>query len=194
MRDWIRRIFRRPRRDARSGDSPCDDPLAACRRLLLKHVRIQTDKARSNGRLVPRRFVDDCDRVFARHVDDIAARMIASVRQETPQNYGYQDAESGIYMVVSVMPWTTEEAVRKLAEFSSERPFGYVAMMTNLFINNWPSADLAYFFHVLICLGGDLFKMHTAMGDYGGFPKAQREFTVFPVELLNDEERRMVGL
>ena len=92
------------------------------------------------------------------------------------------------------MPWTTEEAVLKLSEMSDERPFGYVAMMTNIFFNNWPSPDLTHFFHALLCLGGNTFQMHTAMGDYGGFPKAPRDFTVFPVELLNNEERHMTGL
>lgn len=120
MRDWIRRIFRRPRRGAQDSDSRCEDPLVACKRLLMKHVKIQTDKARSNGPLVPDRFVDDCDRVFARHVDDIAAKMIASAQQGSPRNYGYQDAESRIYMVVSVTPWIVCETCSSLVSADRE--------------------------------------------------------------------------
>jgi hypothetical protein len=67
-------------------------------------------------------------------------------------------------------------------------------MMSKTFINNWPSPDLTHFFHVLLCLGGSTFQMHTAMGDYGGSPKAPRDFTVLPVDLLNDQERSMTGL
>lgn len=191
---WISKIFRWSEPQPGEGHNELADVLADRKRLLAKHIKIQIDKAKLHSRLVPREFVRDCQRLFADHLDDIAGKVVNSELRGSPQNHGYQDRESGIYMVVSAMPWTTEEAIQKLSEMSDERPFGYTNMMTNIFLNNWPSPDLTHFFHVLLCLGGNRFQMHTAMGDYGGFPKASRDFTVFPVELLNDEERRMTGL
>ncbi len=194
MISWIMRIFRRSGPPSREGRSELEDVIADRKKLLTKHIKIQIDKAKSHSQLVPREFVRHCARLFADHLDDIAEKVVDSEMRGSPQNHGYQDTESGVYMVITVFPWATEEAVRKLADMSDERPFGYVNMMTNIFINNWPSPELTHFFHVLLCLGGNVLKMHTAMGDYGGFPKAPRDFTVFPVELLNVEERRIAGL
>jgi hypothetical protein len=192
--NWISKIFRRSEPPSREGNGELADVLAKWKQLLTKHIKIQIDKTKPHSQLVPREFVRRCQQLFADHLDDIAEKVVDFKLRGSPQNHGYQNKKSGVYMVVSVMPWTTEEAVHKLSEMSDERPFGYVIMMVKIFLNNWPSPDLTHFFHVLLCLGGNTFQMHTAMGDYGGFPEAQREFTVYPVELLNDEERRIIGL
>lgn len=193
MKNWISKIFRQSEYRPKS-DSKFADVLADRKQLLIKQIKIQIDKANLYAPLVPREFVRHCKRLFGDHLDDIAEKVVNSELRGSTQNYGYQDTKSGVYMVVSIMPWTTEEAIRKLSEMSDEKPFGYVNMMTKIFINNWPSPELTHFFHILLCLGDNTLYMHTAMGDYGGFPKAPREFTVFPVELLNNEERRMTGL
>lgn len=191
---WITKILRRF--SARSFEEDGDVHAAVMERsrLLKTHVTIQLQKARDHSPLVPRRFLQDCERLFLRWLDDIAKKTLAAELRQTPENHRYSDTDSGVYMVVSLLSWTTEEAVSRLAQASPEKPFGYVAMMTNLFLNNWPSADLTHFFHVLLCLGGNTFQMHTAMGAYGGFPKAKHEFLVLPVDLLNEEERRMTRL
>ena len=191
---WISKIFRRSASPSGAGNSKLADVIADRKQLLVKHIKIQIDKAKSHSQLVPSEFVRRCQRLFAAHLDEMAEKVANSELAGDLQNHAYQDTKSGLYMVVSVLPWTTEEAVYKLSEMSDEKPFGYVNMMSNIFINNWPSPDLTHFFHVLLCLGGNTFQMHTAMGDYGGFPMAPRDFTVFPVELLNNEERSMTGL
>lgn len=194
MVSWITKIFRRLKPSSRSGRSELDDVIVNRKKLLTKHIKIQTKKAKSHSQLVPRGFVGHCQRLFVDHLDDIAEKVVNSEVRGSPPNHCYKDTKSGVYMVITVLPWTTEEAVRKLAEMSTERPFGYGAMWLKYFINYWPSPELTHFFHVILCLGGDVFHLHTAMGDYGGFPKAPRDFTVLPVELLNADERRIFGL
>ena len=191
---WISRILGRSIGQSSEPDSEIAFMVSDYKRLLDKHVRMQFQKAKANSKLVPRKILKHCQRFFFDHLDDIAQKVVATEMRGFHENHGFHDTQSGVYLVVSVMPWTTEEAIQKLSEISSEKPFGYINMMGNLFFDNWPAADLTHFFHVLLCLGGNKFQMHTAMGDYGGFPKARRKFTAFPVELLNEEERRIIGL
>lgn len=194
MMNWISKIFHRSPSPSGAGNSNMANVIADRKKLLAKHIEIQIDKAKSHSQLVPAEFVRLCERLFAAHLDDMAEKVARSELCGDLQNHAYRDTKSGIYMVISVLPWTTEEAVCKLSEMSDEKPFGYVNMMSKVFINNWPSPDLTHFFHALLCMGGDTFQMHTAMGDYGGFPTAPRDFTILPVDLLNGEERSMTGL
>jgi hypothetical protein len=196
---WISRMFRRSGTYSSEYDeSDSDAAVTNCKHRLKNQMKIQLQKVETgsqvHSQLVPRQFSRKCHQLFLDQLDDIAKKVVASMLSRVAKHHGYQDAESGIFMVLSVLPWTREETIKILAELSSEPPFGYGAMMTNLFVNNWPSADLTHFFHVLLCLEGNCFEIHTAMGDYGGFPEAPRKFAVFPIDLLNQEERRILGL
>jgi hypothetical protein len=180
---------------------------------------------------VPRQVIENCRRCFFNQLDDIADRVVEQRRElepgwsherrlrGEPENFSYADTRSGIYMVVSIMCCTTQQAVQTLAELSNEKPLGYVHMMKNLFINNWPSPKLLHFLHVLLCLGDPSSKQihtvigdrgalpppgpwhpgwlkmmqHTVRGNYGMSPTAPKKFITWPRDLLNEEERQMLG-
>ena len=162
--------------------------IAKTKRLLRQVMKIQIRKAKANP-IVPRDYRRRCDKLFHEHIDDIAVNAVYSTLRNELANYAYQDTASGIFMVVSVLPWTTKEAIQRLFQASDDKAYGYVTVLTEMFLNAWPSPDLRYYFHIILCVGGGEFQMHTAMGDYGGFPKAKRDFTVLPFDLLNDHER-----
>lgn len=138
MMNWVSKIFRRSASPSGAGNSNMADVIADRKKLLAKHIKIQVDKAKSHSQLVPGEYVRCCRRLFANNLDDMAEKVVRSELCGDLQNHAYRDTKSGVYMVVSVLPWTTEEAVCKLSEMSDEKPFGYVSMMTNIFINNWP--------------------------------------------------------
>lgn len=155
---------------------------------LAKQFSIQVDKAKAHSRLVPPEFARSCHSLFSQQLNDIAEKVVTSELRGVLENHHYKDRDSGIYMIVSVLPWTNEEAVQMLLAESTERPLGYVAMLGNL-VKNWPP-DMTYLLHVLLCGDGNKFYMHTAMCDYGG----KRDFIAYPIELLNEDERKMTGL
>ena len=175
-------------------DSTLTELITIRKQWLAKHITLQIDKLKQHSPLVPQECVHDCHALFFFHLEDIAEKTVDSEVYKNLQNHGYQDPRSGIYMVVSVLPWTTEEAILKLPELFDDKPFGYVAMMTKLFFNNWPAPDLMYFFHVLLCLGSNRIQMHTVIGHYGGSPRTPSDFIVYPVDLLNSKERQMINL
>ncbi|MEZ5987648.1 MAG: hypothetical protein R3F30_00680 [Planctomycetota bacterium] len=190
---WLAKLFRMAGSEQPGRGRNGSGPIGEFRRLLNKHIGIQMEKAAKHVDLVPPDCVRRSREAFENHLDDIARATHDAGLRATQENHAYQDVGTRVYLVVSVFPWTTEETIEKLRQASTEPPFGYVSMMTKMFINGWPSADLTHFLHVLVCLGEGTFHMHTALGDYGGFPGAPRDFTVFPVDLLNEDERRMIG-
>ena len=180
---WLTRLF---------GKADARDKV---RRTLQQQIVIQIGKARHAEHLMPSGFLDNCIRVFSAHLDDVVDGLVmpaSSQQQSGVVHRAYPDTGTGIYMLVTLMPWSTSKAVERLAVLSSEKPLGYVRLMTDKFINNWPDDRLHSWCHVCLCVKGGVCAMHTGLGDYGGAPCAPKKFGVFPVELLNATERSLV--
>lgn len=162
--------------------------IADRKRLLAETVQIQLKKIKKNQGAVPCQVIENCSNLFFSQLDNIVKKIVYNELHSVQQNQVYQDARSGMYMVISFMPWTTEQTIQKLSMSSKEKPLGYVYLLTDLIINKRPSADIVHFFHVLLCFGGKILKVHTVIGDYGGV------FITWPVDLLNSKERQFIGL
>ncbi len=150
-----------------------------------KLIKTQIKKVKKD-KSVPNEFLKNTKMLINNNLDDIAAKMLNSFQYHKIENYAFKDYENGIYLVVSYLPWEETEAIEKLRDISIDKSIGYTNMMNKIFYNNWPSPDLFYFAHVILCSSG---RMHNAWGHYGGFPDAKHEFAVFPVELLNPKEK-----
>jgi len=171
------------------------DARVKLRSTLEQQIVTQIDKVRHTSHLMPSGFLDNCISLFHSHVDDVVVSLVLPAASQTLSaivHRAYPDPATGIYMLVSLMPWSTSETVEKLAAQSSEKPLGYVRLMTDNFINNWPDARLHSWCHVCLCVNEEVCAMHTGLGDYGGSSRASKEFCVFPIELLNAFERNLV--
>ena len=162
-----------------------------CRKLFFKHINQQLDKTKSLQ--LEEAFIQGVENTLKDNIDDIINKIVDfEPLADNLTNYAYKNFTNGIYMIVTILPWSRSKAIDELSHRSKEEPFGYIDMMNNIFINDWPSKSLTHFFHILICLGNNNFDVHTAMGEYGGSPNAHREFLVLPVELLNEEENKII--
>ncbi len=161
---------------------------------LQEHIRVQIDKAKEMSHVIPTEYVSRCDSVFSNHVEDIVWNILCSKKYSEAQNYRYQDNAEKINMIVTVLPWPTNESIEELRKLSDDRLHGYMWLLAKIFLNDWPSSDIKEFFHIVVCQEADDFQLHVGMGDYGGSPTAPRKFSLVPVDLLNDRERQAMGL
>ncbi len=161
---------------------------------LHEHMSVQMDKAKEMSHVIPEEYVLRCEAVFSKHMEDAAWNILCSKKYSEAQNYRYQDNAEKINMIVTVLPWATNESIEELRKLSDDRLHGYMWLLAKIFLNDWPSSDIKEFFHVVVCQDGDDFQLHVGMGDYGGSPTAPRKFSLVPVDLLNDREREAMGL
>lgn len=170
------------------GDSTKDVEMIVAdrRRLLAELIRHQTPKL-ANER-VPKGLPEACEQFFLLNLDSIATQCAAVERTQAPANHGYRDVDSRLYMIVSFLPWDRHEAIDQLRLASSEERLGYVHLFTRLFMHEWPSDALVYFFHVIVLTRDGTVDLHTVIGDH-----AEKKFIAWPINLLNDFEKQRIG-
>ncbi len=99
-----------------------------------------------------------------------------------------------MFLVLSPMPWTKQDAIEQLSVGSSEPPYGYIDSQIKL-ISNRESPALKNFLQILVCFGGGMFDMHVCMARLNTESVSDGyEFILYPTELLNSEEQALVGL
>ncbi len=158
--------------------------------LLREQAGIMLKKAGEHRDIISHDFLRKCRSVFEKNKFNVLENMIECELNFRHQNYAYTDVGDKLYFVVSTMPWTREEAIETFLQNSTEAPYGYINQFTNL-INDRPSRDLTNFFQFLFCLGGGRFELHVCMARMRSeSSKEGFEFTMYPIELLNDEEKR----
>lgn len=162
--------------------------------LLEKNISNLFSRADQIPDVIPEKYLAKCKKIFEDNKYDTLENLLECEIYSRPKHYGYKDDNQKMYFVVSPMPWTKDEAIINFTESSDEPPFGYIKVFTNL-INDRPSVELTNFFQVLICLGGGMFELHVCMARMNSqIPKDGYEFTLYPSDLLNSEERRLAGV
>lgn len=135
---------------------------------------------------------------FERYVDltrsDLSHEILAAAKHQEICHLRYPDFGTGNFVLVSVLPWGTIQTRKELKKLGTDSRLGYVELLTEEILNSWPHKKLGFWFHMIFCLGSEQCNSHIALGDYGGYPTAQRQDTVYPFDLLNDEERRILDL
>lgn len=160
------------------------------KKLLVDHFNIQTEKAELNPS-IPNGLLARCKGIFDDNINDITSKSVDCLFDGDPMHHRYIDERLAMFMIVTTLPWTTEESVLYLKDQSMEPEFGYFSMFATLFLNNWPAANLTHYLHIILSLGGGRFRLHTAIGDYGGSPTAPRDFSLLPFDLLTDKEKKI---
>jgi hypothetical protein len=143
----------------------------------------------------PHGLLEACQRIAYLSLDHFCSTLSDAVATGIPCRVGTHDSDGRIYLVFEALPYPARAAIEKLQEISDDPTLGYCALMTNLFLNNWPSPDLQYFFHVIACVDASTqqVNMYSALGKYGGNPKGKHQFYQLPRALMNDEERRLTA-
>lgn len=129
---------------------------------------------------------------FDKNIDLIINEIIKSEDTETSNNIDIFDNKTKVYLYVSIFNTKKEEVITYYENNSYEAGFGYINFFVEHFLNNWPSDNLKYFMHLIICNVDGSFQIHNCLGDYGGNPRASRNFIVYPVDILNQKEKQMI--
>jgi hypothetical protein len=161
---------------------------------LKEHVGIQFARASQHGDVIPASFLSNCKSIFEKNKHRILENIIEGEMSIQPKTYEFTDIQHELYFVVSTFPWSKSEAIEGFLNMSTERPFGYVNLFTQ-HINDRPNTGLTNFCHLLVLLGDQRFEIHICLSQMRTMsPKDGFEFTLYPIELLNDEEKRLAGL
>jgi len=176
------------------ADDELEKFISSHKKQLAKHIEDQYEKARINSHVIPPEYVRRCEITFSHNLEDIAWNVCYSMKYNEAQNYRYHDFDNGINMIITILPWTADDARRFLVEISDDPAVGYIPLMTKLFLNDWPSPELTEFFHVIICYDENMFLLHSAMSEYGGSPTGHRNFTMYPIDLFGNMEKMQTGL
>ena len=165
------------------------NPFDEKKKHLSRHMETQYPKF-SN---VPENIISLFKNAFNNNLDDIVKNILECESNNLDKEIKYMDKENRVYLLVSVFNKTKEEITEYYEDISTETDFAYLNFFANHFLNNWPSHDLKYLMHLIVCnMKNGKFQIHNAVGEYGGSPKAAGEFVVFPVDILAAKERRML--
>lgn len=130
---------------------------------------------------------------FNKKIDLITTQIIKSEEDKLINHISIQDDKTKVYLYVSIFNIKTKKVTKYYEENSNEAGFGYMSFIAEHFLNKWPSPSLKYFMHLIICNVSGGFQVHNCLGDYGGNPQAPRNFIVYPVDILNRKEKRLIN-
>ena len=147
----------------------------------------QIEKSKNHGISV--KMADLCASLWLALSEEVCCRLLIFGGNQVFHHKFEDFGQTGIYMVATLFPWSTEHVVKELAGPSPEA-VNYTRIWTQLFMNEWPEGHDA-FFHVIFCKDKDDFRIHTSLG---GNPNEGKEKIVLPIELLNPDELRRTGL
>lgn len=181
---FFQKLFGSKKMDYITEASPFDEK----KKHLARHMETQYPKF-SN---VPERVISLYKNTFNQNLDDIVKNIMESENTNLDKEFKYLDNENKVYLLVSVFNKTREEVTKYYENISDEADFAYFNFFARHFLNNWPSNNLKYLMHLIVCNAKDgNFQIHNAVGKYGGSPKAPGEFVVFPIDILAKKEKEL---
>jgi hypothetical protein len=159
-------------------------------KLFFKHMDLQYPKLS----IVPSNVIMAYKYVIADDIERIIKEIMIAESERMDREIKVFNEKFGLYILVSILLKSKDEAVKYYESISDEPGFGYIQFMSEHFYNNWPNSKLNHFLHIIIIRDSKsgIFQIHTAAGDYGGSPRGKRTYMVFPIDIMNQKEKNIV--
>ncbi len=119
---------------------------------------------------------------FAKNLDDIVWNILDCETRQQEKHIKYIDSETKVYLLLSIVNKTKEELAECYDCISTEADMGCFNFYNRHFSNSWPSNDIEYLIHLVVCNSQKSdFKMFNKTDTYSTTPTAPGEFIVFVI-------------
>ncbi len=119
-------------------------------------------------------------KTFINNLDDIVRNLIECGSKQQEKHFKYLDSETKVYLLLSIFHKTKEQVAECYDCISNDADLDYLNFYNRHFSNNWPSNNIEYLMHLIVCNTQNYNnRMFNIADTYNTTPTAPGEFVVF---------------
>lgn len=156
--------------------------------VVVKHLALQFERLKEAR--ISDKTLAYAQKLTHANLETISAGIRGSMERTPSEHLFLYDHRNRAAVVVTFLPWSPNEALKHLLD-PANPPMGYISLFTRI-LNAQPSNVDYQLIHFIWCVSDEGVQLHVGASGLG--QNLGKLPSVFPRQLLNEDERRLSGV